>query len=218
MPPPFNELEFLDQLKAINAAANKGALNVLQDLHTQLMAQHNGFIENPNARELLQTQPITEASDYNHLDCVRFLLPWSDLESPWNLAVSRAVEKGHSECLQLLLPHSSNELIRGALVAGAHYEQWTCVNLIFDSLDAPFCTEFQEDLETTLLWASQYQQHDLLQRLYPLCQVDRALKYAKGRWSDHELLALTDYHNSVQQNKILSSVVERPRSLRRSKM
>ena len=214
----FYDQEFSDQLDAIQTAAKNGALKTLKELHTQLMAAHNGYIENPNARELLETQPITEAADNNHLECVRFLLPLSDLKSPWSRALPRAVENGHVECVKLLLPHSSEELIRESLVAGAHDEQWECVNIILDSLDAQSHAAFQEDLETTLLWASQYQQHDILQRVYPLCNIKKALKYAKGRWDDDELLALTDYHTSVQQHKLLSAEVAAPRLPHRSKI
>lgn len=218
MPQKFNEQEFSEQLDAIKTAAKHGQLEILRDLHIHLMAEHNGWIKNPNARELLQTQPIAEAVNHNHLDCVRFLMPWSDLQSPWNRSLPRAAESGHQECLKLLLPHSSEELIYEALVSAAYNQQWECVTIILDCLDAPFDVQFQGNLETTLLWASQYQQHNLLQRLYPLCNIDRALKYARGRWDDNQLLALTDYHNSVQQHKILSSVVEHTHSLRRSKM
>lgn len=214
----FNDQEFSNQLDAINTAAKNGALKTLQNLHAQLMAQHNGYIDNPNARELLETQPMAEAAYHNHLACVRFLLPLSDLKNPWSRALPRAVENGHVECVKLLLPHSADTLIREALVAGAHDEQWGCVAVILDRLDAQSHATFQEDLETALLWASQYQQHDMLQRLYPLCNIERVLKYAKGRWDDDELLALTDYHTSVQQHKRLSAEVEAPRLPHRSKI
>lgn len=218
MPQKFNETEFSDQLELIKIAAKDGELEVLRGLHTQLMAHHNGFIENPNARELLQTQPIELAAENNRLDCVRFLLPWSDLHSPWNRAIEYAASHGYTQCVQLLIPHSSEDLIRCALVSAAHDQQWECVNIIFDSLDADSLVNIQEDLETTLLWSSQYHQYDLLQRVYPFCNIERALAYAQNRWNCTELLALTDYHTSVQQNKILSSVVERTGNSRRSKI
>jgi len=207
MHPTFNETEFSDQLDAIKTAAQNGELEVLRDLHAQLMAQHNGFIENSNARELFQTQPIELAADNNRLDCVRFLLPWSDLHSPWNRAIEYAASNGYTECVQLLVPHSSEDLIRCALVSAAHDQQWECVDIIFDSLDADSLVNIQEDLETTLLWASQYQQYDLLQRVYPFCNIERALAYAQNRWNCIELLALTDYHTSVQQNALLNTEI-----------
>lgn len=211
MHPKFNETEFLDQLELIKTAAKDGELEVLRDLHAQLMAQHNGCIENPNARELLQTQPIELAAENNRLDCVRFLLPWSDLHSPWNRAIEYAANNGYTKCVQLLLPHSSEELIRCALVSAANYQQWECVNLIFDSLDADTLVNIQEDLEITLLRASQYQQYDFLQRVYPFCNIERALAYAQNRWNCIELLALTDYHTSVQQNARLSAEISSTR-------
>lgn len=214
----FNEQEFLDHLEAIKKAAKNGALNTLRDLHAQLMVQHNGCIENPNARELLQIQPIAEAVNHNHLDCVHFLLPWSDMQTPWNRSLPRAAENGHVECLKLLLPHSSEELIYEALVSAAYNQQWECAAIIFDCLDAPLDVRFQGNLETTLLWASQYQQYHLLQRLYPLCNIDRALEYARGRWDDDQLLALTDYHTAVQQNARLSAEVSSTHVARASKM
>lgn len=204
MPNTFNEQQFSEQLEAIKTAAQNGELNTLQELHTQLMAQHSGFIENPNARELLQTQPIAEAAAGNHIDCVRFLLPWSDLQGSWNRALHSAVEHGHSECVKLLLPHSCEKSISEALVESAYHQQWKCADIIFDSLDTQF---FHEDLCTTLLWASEYQQFDFLHRLYPVCDIDHVLEYARGRWDEHELLALTEYHTSVQQNARLSAEV-----------
>lgn len=207
MPKTFNEQQFSEQLEAIKTAAKNGALNALQELHTQLMAQHGGFIENPNARELLQTQPIAEAAAGNHIDCVRFLLPWSDLQSPWNRALHRAVEHGHGECVELLLPHSCEQVIGESLTEGAYRQQWKCAAIIFDSLDAQFFEDYHEDLCTTLLWASQYQQFDFLHRLYPLCNIEYALEYAQNRWDEHDLVALIEHHTSVQQNARLSAEV-----------
>lgn len=222
MPSTFNRQEFCEQLDAIKTAAQNGDVAALQCLHKDLMAQHNGFIDDSNARALLQNDPISLAAQYGHLECVRFLVPWSDLQNPWNNALIRAVENERIECLNILLPHCNEEAIGDVLVAGAYHQQWRCVNLIFDSLNETNLSEtfddLHEDLCTTLLWASQYQQYDLIQRLYPLCDIDHVLEYARGRWDDHELLALTEYHTSVQQKQLLTSVVERSQTSRRSKM
>lgn len=220
MPQEFNEQEFTTQLDAINQAAKMGNLNDLKDLHGQLMAQHKGYIDNPDARELLQLNPIAEAAAHNHVECVEFLIPWSDTHNPWNRALYRAVEHGNIESMSVLLPYTSQETIFECLVVAAYHQKWVCAQTIFENLDAKFYNDFQENLETTLLWSSQYHQHDLLKQLYPLCNIERALEYAStnDRWDDEQLLALTDYHTAVQQHALLSTVVETPTSERRAKM
>lgn len=214
----FNKQDIYTQLDAINKAAEDGDLKTLKYLHTELLAQHNGFIEDQNLCESLQTQPITSAALHNHVECVQFLLPYSDLNSEWCLAFVYAAENGHVECVKLLLPHTSEKTIFQVMVAAAYYQKWDCVDAILSYVDPKWHKDFREDLEITLLWASRHQQYDLLQRLYPLCNIDSALQYAKERWNDMELLALTDYHNSLQQNKLLREVVEHTPFSRRSKI
>lgn len=220
MPQKFNEQEFSDQLDAITHAAKIGNLKDLKDLHGQLMAQHNGFIDDPHARELLQLQPIAEAAAHNHVECVAFLIPLSDTHSVWSRALDYSVQEGHMECVKILLPHSSHEMIFQAMIGAAYHQHWDCVNTIFDFADPEFHNDFQDDLETTLAWSSQYHQYDLLKRLYPLCNIERLLAYAttNERWNDEHLLALRDYHSSVQQHKILSEAVEPTDVSRRSKI
>ena len=213
---PFNEDEFVEQLNAINTAAQNNALDTLRELHTQLMAEHHGFIPNDNARELLETQPISLAAENNALACVRFLLPWSDLRG--NRAMVRAVENGYRECVELLLLHSPPSVLADGFVHATAVRQWECATAIFKHMDTEFQANFQKDLDIALLWSSQHKQHDFVALLYPLCDINRVLDYATGRWSDHQLMSLNDHHTAVQQHKILTSAVECPKTSRRSKI